>query len=202
MTARRSILIATRNRGKLREIRDVMKDLPVTWLTLDDVPYVPTAVESADTFAGNAAQKARHYSTAAGLWTLADDSGLEVDALNGAPGIHSARYAGFPRDDDANNRKLIRELSGVPAADRTARFRCAVALADGDRILATAEGTVEGRVVDDPRGDNGFGYDPHFWVPDYGMTAAEMPPALKNRISHRGRALAAVKPRLIELLKW
>jgi XTP/dITP diphosphohydrolase len=200
LTAARTILIATGNRGKLREISEIMADVPVRWLTLSDFPGIPAAVEDADSFAGNAALKARHYSNAAGIWTLADDSGLEVDALDGAPGVHSARYAGSPRDAAANNQKLIRDLSGVDLSDRTARFRCAVALADGDRVLATAEGTVEGRVIDEPRGHNGFGYDPHFWVLEHGMTAAQMPSALKNSISHRGRALAALKPRLIELL--
>ena len=123
-----------------------------------------------------------------------------LTALDGAPGVRSARYAGAHGDDEANNARLIAALAGVPADRRTARFCCAVALADGDRILARGAGVIEGRIIDQPRGDNGFGYDPHFLVPEFGVTTAEMPPEQKNRISHRGRALQAVAPRLKGLL--
>lgn len=201
MTTHRSILIATHNPGKLKEIQAVMGDLPADWMTLDRYPDLPQPIEDADTFAANAALKAKHYGTLTGLWILADDSGLEVDALNGAPGVYSARYAGAPGSDAANNAKLIQALRNVEPQLRTARFHCSIALADGDTILASAEGTIEGLIIDDPRGHNGFGYDPHFWVPSCGMTTAEMPPARKNRISHRGRALAALRPRLVALLE-
>ncbi len=200
MTATTTILIATGNSGKLREIQAVMADLPVIFKSLADFPKFPPAVEDAETFAENAAQKATHYSRLTGLWTLTDDSGLTVDALHGAPGIHSARYAGQPTNTAANNAKLIDALQDVPPELRTARFRCAVALADGDRILAEASGVLEGRIVDQPLGHNGFGFDPHFWVPEFGMTTAQMPAEQKNRISHRGRALAALKPQIARLL--
>ena len=200
MTLPATILIATKNRGKLREVQDILAGLPVVWATLDQIPDLPDAVEDADTFAGNAERKAMHYARLTGLWTLADDSGLEVDALGGAPGVYSARYAGRQGKDAANNAKLIVKLAGVPPEQRTARFRCAVALAGPEGILATACGTFEGLIVDDPRGTNGFGYDPHFFVPELGMTAAQLPPEQKNRISHRAQALAAILPDIQRLL--
>lgn len=196
----RQILMATKNRGKLREAVAVLGDLGVDFVTLDDVGDVPEAIEDGDTFAANAAAKARHYSRLSGYWTLADDSGLSVDALDGQPGVYSARYAGPGCTPADCNAKLVAALSGVPDERRTARFHCAVALADGDRILATAEGTIAGRIVDDPRGKNGFGYDPHFLATEFGTTTAEMPPDLKNRVSHRGRALRAIAPDLHRLL--
>jgi XTP/dITP diphosphohydrolase len=133
-------------------------------------------------------------------WTLADDSGLEVDALGGDPGVYSARYAGPDCNDAANNARLVRELAGVPLEQRTARFRCVITLAGPGEVLATASGSVDGLIVDDARGTNGFGYDPHFFVPEYGMTTAQMPPEHKNRISHRGRALRAIRPTIEQLL--
>jgi XTP/dITP diphosphohydrolase len=197
---RRRILIATGNPGKRREIEAVMADVPVDWVSLADMPDLPDCVEDADTFEANARKKALHYAGLSGLWTLADDSGLEVDALGGAPGVHSARYAGEPKSDARNNAKLVAGLTGVPDERRTARFRCVVALAEPGRVLATASGTIEGRIIDSPRGRNGFGYDPHFLIPDLGKTAAELPAAEKNRISHRGRALAALRQKLSSLL--
>jgi len=195
------VLVATGNPGKLREIREITAGLPVSWRALGEFPHVAEAVEDGDTFAENARRKARYYSLATGLWTLADDSGLEVDALGGAPGVHSAYFAGLPRDDHANNRKLVAALAGVPAAQRTARFRCALALADGERILLEADGRVEGRIIDEPRGVNGFGYDPHFLVPELGRTMAELPAAEKNARSHRGAALRALLRQLEALLR-
>ncbi len=186
------ILLATRNTGKIREIRQLTADLPILWRTLEDYPTIPEIEESGCTFAENARLKARHYARATRLHALADDSGLEVDALGGAPGVHSARYAGAPRDDAANNRKLVAALAGVPLERRTARFRCAMALADPERVLVETEGTFEGLIIDQPRGSNGFGYDPHFLVPALGLTAAELPPVEKNARSHRGQALRAM----------
>jgi XTP/dITP diphosphohydrolase len=209
------ILIATGNPKKAKEIESVLTEgggssgcnALIHWLTLKDLPSpIAEPIEDEDTFAGNAALKARYYSAATGHWTLADDSGLEVDALGGAPGVLSARFADHatgatrPERDAANNRKLIQALRDVAVEKRTARFRCALALADGDRILAAAGGVVEGRIIDDARGANGFGYDPHFLVMHLGLTTAELSAEHKNRISHRGRALREMKEHLARLL--
>lgn len=200
MRRRRSILIATHNPGKFKEIRALLHNVPAAWVSLEDYSEISQPVEDGETFADNAGLKATYYSRCTGLWALADDSGLEVDALDGAPGVLSARYAGLPSDDAANNAKLMKALHGIEPQRRTARFRCAIAVADGNTILTTAQGVIEGLLIDEPRGNNGFGYDPHFWVPSYGMTTAQMPPARKNKVSHRGRALAALHPRLLALL--
>ena len=157
-------------------------------------------MEDAGSFAGNAIKKAREVSIATGLPALADDSGLEVDALDGAPGVHSARYAGVHADDRANNDKLLAALAGVPRARRTARFHSVLALSDctgrlGAEVI-TAEGTCEGVILDAPRGAGGFGYDPLFWVAALGATFAELGVGTKNDLSHRARAMRAMKPRL------
>lgn len=199
-----AILIATTNEGKLREVRTMLAEFPVRVTTLRDYAGLPEPVEDADTFEGNATLKALHYAKLTGCWVLADDSGLEVDALGGEPGVRSARYAASPNggrcDDSANNAKLIRHLAGVSPERRTARFCCAMALAGGDRVLGTSAGTVEGIILDEPRGANGFGYDPHFHVPEYGMTTAQMSPEQKNEMSHRGKALRAIRPVIERLL--
>jgi len=228
MNHTRPILLATGNPGKLREVQVVLADYDVPVIGLSDLPQLPEAVEEGPTFVANAEAKARHYARLTNHWALADDSGLEVDALDGAPGVYSARYATQPRrglsedsalgrtasddseparaspdaerNDAANNARLIAELAGVPPERRSARFRCALSLADGDRILATASGVIEGRIIDVPRGSNGFGYDPHFLLPDRNLTTAELPPEEKNRISHRGQALRAIAPLLACLL--
>ena len=198
----RDILLATSNPGKAREMREVLGESGaevlsgVRWRLLTEFEGWPAPVEAGDTFRANAEIKARHYARLSGMWTIADDSGLEVNALNGEPGVRSARYAGTPKDDRANNALLIERLAGVPAEARSARFRCAVVLSDGETVLASAEGTVEGRIIDKPRGTNGFGYDPHFWIESAGMTAAEMPPEQKNAISHRGQALRRLREQL------
>ena len=206
------ILIATGNPGKYREIIAVLSadgpDGPLArWVSLAELDAaIAEPHEDGDTFAANAALKAHYYSKSSGRWTLADDSGLEVDALGGEPGVLSARYAGTSpgasrsEADRANNRKLIAALVGIPDERRTARFRCALALADGDRILAVAEGTIEGRIIDVARGRGGFGYDPHFFVSELGKTTAELPAAEKNRISHRGRALREMREKLNAVL--
>lgn len=195
-TAKRRIVIATRNSGKVREIAEILADAPVELVSLDAFGALPDVVEDGATFMENAMKKALHFAKLTGEWTLADDSGLEVDALGGAPGVYSARYAGEPTDDAANNRKLVDALHGVPPERRTARFRCAAVLADGEHVLAKAEGTIEGVIVDEPRGAGGFGYDPHFFVPSLGRTTAELEPVHKNRISHRGKAMAELLPAL------
>jgi XTP/dITP diphosphohydrolase len=183
------ILLATHSAGKLLEIREMTRGGPVRWRALDEFPNIGEALEDGATFADNARRKALHYAAGTGLHTLADDSGLAVDSLGGAPGVHSARYAGTPRDDEANNRKLVEALQGVSSYRRTARFQCAMALALDGEILLESEGVVEGIVIDEARGTNGFGYDPHFLIPSLGRTTAELSPAEKNARSHRGQAL-------------
>jgi len=187
-------LIATTNAGKLREVRQVLGDLPVELRSLSDWLPLPEPVEDGETFEANAELKARHYARLTGAWSLADDSGLEVHALGGAPGVHSARYAGLQRDDQANNAKLVRDLKNIPPEQRTARFRCAVVLASATEVVGAVSGAVEGLIIDESRGRNGFGYDPHFLVPEFNITTAEMDPEQKNRISHRGLALRRIRP--------
>jgi XTP/dITP diphosphohydrolase len=195
--AEHRLLIATTNPGKVREVREILAGTAVEVCSLAELPPVPEAVEDGATFAQNARIKALHYAGLAPGWVLADDSGLEVDALDGAPGVHSARYAGPEADAAQNNAKLVAALAGVPAERRTARFRCHLVLAQGNEVLEEADGSVEGIIVDEPAGTNGFGYDPHFFLPDRGVTVAQLPPEEKNRISHRGRALEALLPRLM-----
>ena len=193
----KTLVLASGNAGKLVELRAMLADLPLTIvpqreLGVDDVP------ETGTTFVENALIKARHASQVTGLPALADDSGLIVDALGCAPGLYSARYAGSPTDDAANNAKLLQALDGLPEAQRTARFYAVIVLlrhADDPQPLI-AEGGWEGRILDAPRGHNGFGYNPVFLDPARGLTAAEMPPEQKNRISHRALALQALRDRL------
>ena len=197
MTRVHSIVLATRNSGKFREIARTLGEMPVEIVSLADFAELAEPAETGDTFAENAREKATYYALATGRWCLADDSGLEVDALNGAPGVRSARYAvddcppGAEREtiDRANNARLLAELAGVPDEKRTARFVCHLALADAGRILIEAFDTVEGIIAHAPHGENGFGYDPLFFVPDLGCTTAELPPEKKNAISHRGKAV-------------
>lgn len=195
--AGREVLLATRNPAKSLEIREILSGLGARWRTLEEFPGVLDPEETGATFAENARLKALYYAEATGYMSLSDDSGLEVDALGGRPGVHSARYAGPAKDDAANNALLVSELVGVPAERRTARFRCAAALAEPGRIIAQAEGTIEGVIIDEPRGENGFGYDPHFLVPHLGRTTAELTTSEKSRISHRGHALRSLAERLL-----
>ena len=193
----RSIILATRNPGKCREIAQVLSDLPVAVEGLDRFPDVDEPAETGATFAANARDKANYYARATGQWCLADDSGLVVDALDGAPGVHSARYAaddlspGATRDeiDRANNARLLERLRDVPDERRTARFVCHLALGDGERILIETFDTIEGRIGHAPAGDNGFGYDPLFVNNETGCTTAELSGEQKNAISHRGKAV-------------
>jgi XTP/dITP diphosphohydrolase len=193
------LLIATSNTGKLREIQAVFAGLPLDFENLCRYPDLPAAVEDADTFMANAEKKALYYATHTGLPALADDSGLEVDCLGGRPGVHSARFAGHHGEDQANNDKLIELLREVPLEERIARFRCAIVVADRSAVLARAEGAIEGLIIDEPRGENGFGYDPHFLVPNLGKTTAELAPEHKNRISHRGQALRSILEALSQI---
>jgi XTP/dITP diphosphohydrolase len=203
----RPLVFATRNPGKLVELRQLLPGIAV--LGIDEAAArlgraIPEVDEDADTFAGNAAKKAREVSRATGLPALADDSGLEVEALGGAPGVWSARYAGPGAGDAANNARLLAALAGVPAARRSARFRSVLALADvagplGDTVI-TADGGCDGVVLDAPRGTGGFGYDPLFLVPALGQTFAELGVGTKGELSHRARAMQAIRPRLLAYL--
>jgi XTP/dITP diphosphohydrolase len=253
-----NIVVGTNNRHKLREIRQILSDVPGVELTgLSAFTGVPEIVEDKDTFTGNAQKKAyelarfialagrvgfasqstamdedetdfqalsaRRYRTVSGrqkrvsltpermpkvtrpasleLLVMADDSGLEVDALDGAPGVYSARYAGKQGDDAANNRLLLKKLKGVPPEKRKARFVCEIALASPEGILFTVRGTVEGRIIDEQRGEGGFGYDPLFFYPPLDQTFGEIPAEEKNKISHRSQALAKFHSELENLLK-
>ncbi len=200
MSQPRHVLLATRNAGKLRELRALVGDLPLVWHGLVEFPHVAEPEETGQTFAENARLKALYYAEQSGMSTLADDSGLEVDGLRGEPGVQSAYFAGRPRDDAANNHKLMRLIAHVPPADRTARYRCVMAFAHGGSVLLETHGAVEGVIIETPRGRGGFGYDPHFWLPDHGKTMAELTPDEKNAISHRGRALRAILPQILRLL--
>ncbi len=193
------ILIATRNQHKLTEIREIFSDSGLELLTVDDFSGLPEVEEDADTFALNAIKKAVTLAMVAKMWTLADDSGLEVDALGGEPGIYSARYAGEPVDYEANNRKLLKEMEGV--ADRNARFRCVIALSTPEGFSQYVEGVCEGVIVNDERGEDGFGYDPLFMPDGYEDTFAEMDSGLKNSISHRANALRIAWEKWEKLLK-
>jgi XTP/dITP diphosphohydrolase len=196
-----ALLIATSNPGKVREYEELLVGLPVAITHPAQEKLVLQVDECGDTFEENARIKALAYAQASGLLTLADDSGLEVDALGGAPGVRSARYAGPHATDADRNRKLLAELKDVPAAERSARFRCVVALARPDGTMHTAEGTCEGMIGFTPRGEHGFGYDPLFVVEGRGgLTMAELSPELKNRISHRARAVTAARPSLARIL--
>ena len=193
------LLIATNNAGKAAEFRQLLDGCGWQLVTPAELGLKREVEEAGETYAENAAQKALQYAQASGLVTLADDSGLEVDALGGRPGVHSARYAGADRTDEERVAKLLEELAGVPDENRTARFRAVIAVADGKGRVELVEGTVEGRIAREPRGTNGFGYDPVFLLPERGMTTAELPSDEKHAVSHRG--VAARKARVV-LERW
>lgn len=195
----RKVILGTKNLHKVREIRDILLSVPID---LNPLPEeTPESPEDQATLDGNAAQKASYYAKLTDAYCLADDTGLEVDALDGEPGVNSARYAG-PDAAYADNRdKLLAALGGVPKAGWTARFRCVMSLANpAGEIVATAEGTVEGTIVPESRGEGGFGYDPIFLPKGSERTLAELSAEEKNALSHRGRALQVLRPRLLELL--
>ena len=200
------LLLATGNPNKRREIEPLVRPLGIAVVTLADVGDIGEVVEDGDTFEANACKKALYGAAKTGLWCLADDSGLEVDALDGAPGVYSARYAGEDADDEANNRKLLDALADVPEDERAARFRCAIALAapeggGGACVVFTTEGAVEGRILREERGANGFGYDPLFFHPPSGVAFAELSMEEKSKVSHRGKALAAFVGRLRDMMQ-
>ena len=174
------LYLATSNPGKIREFSAAGLEVEL----LPAMRDLPVAPETGDTFEANAIQKAQYYGVHADAWLIAEDSGLEVDALGGAPGVHSARWAG---NDAANNERLVREMAGQKL--RTARYVCVIALVDRDRLLATFRGTVEGEILEEPRGEAGFGYDPYFLYLPFGQTFAEIPKERKTTVSHRGKAI-------------
>lgn len=190
------IVLATRNAGKIGEIESIFADVGVELLRLDAFPPFPEPQETGDTFLDNAMAKARAAHEATGLPALADDSGIEVDSLDGAPGVLSARYGGEGLSDLERSQKLLEALSGVPRKDRGANFRCVMVLypaPGGEKKSLVTEGLLYGEIAAEPSGENGFGYDPVFFVPGRGMTLAEMTPEEKNSISHRYRALVEMK---------
>lgn len=192
-------MLATRNRGKVLELRALLAGLPVDVRALDAYAGVPALPEPRETFAENARSKAVTAARFTGEIALADDSGLEVEALDGAPGVHSATILGPAAIDEDRYRWVLSALGGIDEGRRAARFRAVVAIATPDGAVATFEGVCEGRIADGPRGEHGFGYDPIFFLPAYGQTMAELPPVLKNRISHRARALEAAREYLHRL---
>ena len=183
------IVVATHNKGKIREFKAALAEIGIEAVGIGELVTVPEPVEDGDTFAANARIKAHYYMKACGLPCLADDSGLEVDALDGAPGVYSARYAGEHATDEDNNKKLLNALKDVPADKRTGRYVAELVLAYPDGKELTARGTCEGVIIDEAHGEGGFGYDPIFFVPTEGKTAAELTREEKSAISHRGRAL-------------
>ena len=193
------LCLGTTNRGKQRELVELLGDWTGEIVFPQDLGLTLDVEETGQTFAENATQKALAYARAAGMPALADDSGLEVDALDGAPGIYSARYAGPGASDEERYRKLLAALAGTPPEARTARFRCAVAVAQPGGQVVVAEGKCEGVIAFAPRGENGFGYDPVFYMPSLDQTMAELSAETKNRISHRARAIQAARPLLDEL---
>ena len=201
----KKILVATTNPGKAAELQ-AMLDLDVNWLTLADFPDTPQVREDGATFIENARKKAIGYATETGLWTIADDSGLVIDALDGAPGIESARFSGEKNSDRTlidhkNIEKVLKLLQGVPTEKRTARFVCSLCLVSSVEILIETQGTLEGLITEKEIGNNGFGYDPIFFVPNLKKTVAQLTSQEKNEISHRGRAIRKLKPLLNKLLK-
>jgi len=194
------VLIASHNKGKLKEYDELLDGMPVEFMLLDQVGITEDVPETGSTFEENVVLKANAYGEQSGMITLADDSGLEVDALGGAPGVYSARYAGEGASDQDRYRLLLKNLDNVPADQRQARFRCVIALRTPDGEIRTAEGIVEGMVGYEARGTHGFGYDPVFYLPEYSAMLAELGPEIKNIISHRARALQAIMPTLQEVI--
>lgn len=197
----RRLLLGSANRKKLDELRRCLQGLPIDVVSPNDLaPVPPPPEEPHRTFLENATEKASYYARVSGLLTLADDSGLEVDALDGRPGVDSAYFAGHPSDDEANNRKLLADLRGVAPARRTARYRCTLVLALPDRVLHATDAACEGRIAESPAGTEGFGYDPLFLVGTGPLSFGQLDPKDKDRISHRGRALAQLRAALPGIL--
>ncbi len=194
------IVIATTNKGKLREFKDLLKDLDIDIKSLDDFGPIPEAIEDGETFDDNAYKKALHTAKILGIPAIADDSGLVVEALNGEPGVYSARYAGENATDAENLEKLLDRLKGVK--NRKASFQCVLSIAVPTGPALTYEAKCDGIIIDEKRGENGFGYDPVFYFEEYGKTFAEMTMEEKAKVSHRGKALAEVKLEATKIKKW
>jgi XTP/dITP diphosphohydrolase len=187
------LLLATTNLKKLRELKELLADLPVECLSLRDYPEVETVEETGRTFEENAKIKAMSYAEQTGALTLGEDSGICVDALNGAPGVYSARFCGEFHSDDANNKKLMEMMADVPDEKRTAYYESAIALAEPGKLIGVEKGQVHGLIVRDIQGCEGFGYDPIFFYPPYQKTFGEVPATMKHRVSHRGQALIKMR---------
>lgn len=195
------IVLATQNQGKIREFQEMLLDEGIEVLSLLDIPDWEDVEENGETFADNAALKARAAVKKTGLIALADDSGLEVDALGGAPGVYSARYAGEPKNDERNNDKLLQLLETISDDRRAARFRCALVMATPSGKEYLTEGVIEGHILRQRRGEDGFGYDPIFYLPEYAQTMAELTLAEKNKLSHRAQAFRKAIPILQDLCR-
>ncbi|NPV73865.1 MAG: XTP/dITP diphosphatase [Pelotomaculum sp.] len=193
------LVLATRNKNKIKEMIELLAPSGIEALSLDQFPRIGRIEEDGRTFRENAVKKASAVCEQTGMMALADDSGLEVDCLDGAPGVFSSRFAGEGSDDRANNEKLLELLTGVPPEQRRARFRCVIAVAAPDGFVYTAEGTCEGYIAEELRGEGGFGYDPLFYLPEFGKTLAELDLKTKNKVSHRGKALLGALDILAEL---
>lgn len=196
-----TVVLASRNRKKTGEMSDLLRPLGIQLLCVADFPNVPEVVEDGSTFAENAAKKASQTALAVRQWTIGEDSGLMVDALNGQPGIYSARYSDPGATDERNNAKLQQELARVPPERRGAGYVCSVALSDPTGVIClTAEDRCRGRIINEPRGENGFGYDPYFLIPEYHRTFGELSSTVKQHLSHRARAFAKFIPEMMRLL--
>jgi XTP/dITP diphosphohydrolase len=203
------ILVATTNPGKMVELAAMLNaDADVEWVSLKSFPGIPEVVEDGVTFAENAAKKALGYAKETGLWTIADDSGLVIDALDGAPGVMSARFSGARPDkqdrsliDHQNIQKVLELMKSVSAEKRTARFVCSICMASPEKILLETQGTFEGVITENECGENGFGYDPILMIPELEKTSAQLTPEQKNKISHRGKAIERLRPLLTTLLE-
>ena len=196
------LVLGTRNAKKRKEIEEILGDLGLTLHDLSQYPNAPEVVEDGDTFEANARKKATETAKAIGQWTLGEDSGLVVPALGGQPGVYSARFAGTQGDDAANNKKLLAELASMPVEKREAYYVCTAALSDpSGQVHVVVEGRCNGRIIDDHRGEGGFGYDPYFLIPEYHQTFGELSSRVKHALSHRGRALLQLRPVLRQLLK-
>ena len=193
------IVFATTNEGKVKEIKEILKDFPIEVVSMKEMGITADIEENGATFEENSLIKARALVKLTGLPALADDSGLEVDYLNGEPGIYSARYLGRDTDYDYKNNYIIDKLSEAKGEERSARFVCVISLVLPDGREFVERGVVEGLIGYEQKGENGFGYDPIFYLPEYGKTSAELPPEEKNRISHRGKALTAMKKLIVTL---
>lgn len=199
MSDSQKLLVATGNPGKMREVSSILDGMPFEVFSLEDIGVSMTVEETGKTFEDNAILKATAYCAWSGMLTMADDSGLVVDALDGRPGVLSARYGGEELTDEQRVELLLRETADLPWEKRTARFRCVIALAWPGGRIETVEGTVEGIIQYKPEGSNGFGYDPIFHLPDWGCTTAQLETVDKNRISHRGQAVRKAAKLLMEL---